>query len=67
MKTTNITKGRQRYRKINQKTEKAHRSCTSQEPNTEGALEAHCGRDAEKGLAVDGGRQTSVEKTGDAR
>jgi hypothetical protein len=30
----------------------------------EGTLEAHCGGDAGKDLAVDGGRQTGAEKTG---
>jgi hypothetical protein len=32
----------------------------------EGALEAHRGGDAGKGLAVDGRWRTSAEKTGDA-
>jgi hypothetical protein len=66
MKTTNRTKGRQQYREINKETEKAHQSCTSREPKMEGALEAHHGGDAEKGLAVDGGQRTGTEKTGDA-
>ena len=41
--------------------------CTSREPKTKGELEAHHGGDAEKGLAIDGGRRTSAEKTSNAR
>jgi hypothetical protein len=47
------------------KSTKKKRKSTHWDPKTEGALEAHCSGDTRKGLTVDGGRRTSMKKTGD--